>query len=90
MARLLAAGGGVYLLAGSVTIVPWISDERERETIRSIWAALSRNLPDIGVPTLEKIGFWFLLALVAVLSVALMVLASAVRDDDGRDSGSIA
>jgi hypothetical protein len=85
-----AVGGAVFILLGSVTIVPWISDERQRETVRSVWLALSRNLPDIGQPTLEKIGFWVLVALVAALSVALMIAASAVRDDGEQDSGKLA
>ena len=77
LAIAIAAGGAIYLLLGSLTIVPWISDERESERIRDTWLALSRNLPDIGQPTLEKIGFWILLALAAGLCVALLIAASA-------------
>jgi hypothetical protein len=63
LAIAVGIGGAIFLLFGSVTIVPWISDERESRTVRSVWLALSRNLPDIGQPTIEKIGFWFLIAL---------------------------
>jgi hypothetical protein len=90
LAVAIAVGGMAYLLLGSLTIVPWISDERESATIRSVWLALSRNLPDIGQPTLEKAGFWILIALTALLCVALMIAASAAREDDGQDSGKLA
>jgi len=90
LAVALATAGVVYVLAGSLTIVPWIDDERERATVRSVWLALSRNLPDIGLPTLEKAGFWLLLALVAVLCIALMIAASAVGEGDEPDPGTTA
>lgn len=81
LALLLSAGGLVYVLFGSVTIVPWIPDERTRQTVRSVWLALSRNLPDLGPDTLVRFGFWVIVALIGALSVGLMVMASAVRDD---------
>jgi hypothetical protein len=90
LAIAISAAGVVYLLLGSLTIVPWISDERERATVRSVWIALSRNLPDIGLPTLERAGFWLLVALVAVLCVALMIAASAAGEDDTPDPGTLA
>jgi hypothetical protein len=90
LAIAIAVGGAAYLLLGSLTIVPWISDERESATVRSVWLALSRNLPDIGQPTLEKVGFWLLIAMAAALCVALMIAASAVREDDEQDSGKLA
>lgn len=90
LAVALSLGGAIFILLGRVTVVPWISDERRRASIRSVWLALSRNLPDIGQPTLAKIGFWILVVLVAALCVWLMVAASAVRDDDERDSGKLA
>lgn len=81
LAALLSSAGLLFLAIGSITIVPWISDERERQTIRSIWLALSRNLPDIGPDALVKAGFWLLLILIAALSIGLMLLASTVRDE---------
>lgn len=90
LAIALAVGGAAFLLLGRVTIVPWIADERRRESIRGVWLALSRNLPDIGPPTLTKFGFWVLVSLVAALCVWLLIAASAVREDDERDSGTLA
>jgi hypothetical protein len=90
LAVALAAGGALYILLGSLTILPWISDERGRETVRSVWFAMSRHLPDIGQPTLAKLGFWLLVSLVAMLCVWLLIAASRVRDDDERDSGKLA
>jgi hypothetical protein len=77
---LVAVGSGVVLLA-SVTILPWIDDERTSQSIRSIWLALSRNLPDVGPDAVVRIGFWVIVVVIGLLSVGLMVLASAVRDD---------
>jgi hypothetical protein len=81
LALLLAAGGLGYLLLGSVTILPWIPDERASQTIRSVWVALSRNLPDLGPETFVRAGFWVVIVLIGLLSTALMVLASTVRDE---------
>ena len=88
LAIAISTAGVGYLLLGSLTILPWISDERERATVRSVWLALSRNLPDIGLPTLEKAGFWLLVGLVAALCVALMIAASATGEDDKPDPGT--
>jgi len=88
LAIALAAGGLVYLLVGRLTIVPWIADERQTESVRHVWLALSRHLPDIGAPSLARFGFWLLVALVAALCVALMVAASAAGRDDEPDSGA--
>ena len=85
LAAVLSAGGILFFLLGSVKIVPWIEDERERQTVRSIWLALSRHLPDLGPDLVVKIGFWLIIAVVAVLSVALLFLASSIHDDAGAD-----
>lgn len=83
LALLLAAGGLGFVIFGSVTVLPWISDERERQTVRSVWLALSRNLPDFGPDALVRAGFWVIIVLIGLLSVGLMVLASSVRDETG-------
>jgi hypothetical protein len=79
-AAAIAAAGTLYTLLGSVTVVPFLSDERRREPIRKMWAALSRELPDIGHADLAKFGFWVVVALTAVLSIALMLVAATVTD----------
>jgi hypothetical protein len=89
-AALLSIAGVLYVLAGSVTVVPFISDERRREPIRKMWAALSRDLPDIGHPGLEKAGFWIVVALTAILSVAVMLLAATVTDTPESESDPVA
>ena len=83
LAALLSIAGIVFLFFGSVTIVPWIADERERMTVRSIWMALSRNLPDLGPDSLVRAGFWILVVCTATLAVGLMMLVSQVRDEPG-------
>jgi len=85
LAVLLSAGGLIFLLIGSVTVMPWISSERESRTIRSIWLAFSRNLPDLGPDLLVKAGFWLLLGAIGILMVGLMVFASTVRDEPEPD-----
>lgn len=89
-AAIIAIAGTVYTLAGSVTVVPFLSDERRREPIRKMWAALSRQLPDIGHPGLEKIGFWVILVATAVLSVVLLGAAAMVTDQPETESDSAA
>jgi hypothetical protein len=79
-AAILAAIGTLYTLVGSVTVVPFLSDERRREPIRKMWAALSRELPDIGHAGLAKFGFWLVVVITAVLCVALMLVAATVTD----------
>ncbi|MCC6704117.1 MAG: hypothetical protein IT334_04515 [Thermomicrobiales bacterium] len=86
LAVLLSAGGLIFLLVGSVTVMPWISRERESRTIRSIWLAFSRNLPDLGPDLLVKLGFWFLLGAIGILMAGLMVFASTVRDEPEPDT----
>ncbi len=86
LAAILSVAGLAFLSFGSVTIVPWIADERESMTVRSIWLALSRNLPDLGPDLLVRAGFWVIVALVVALAIALMFLASTI-DDDARTSG---
>lgn len=85
LALLLSAGGLIFLLVGSVTVMPWISRERESRTVRSIWLAFSRNLPDLGPDMLVKVGFWLLLGAIGVLMIGLMVFASTVRDEPEPD-----
>jgi drug/metabolite transporter (DMT)-like permease len=80
-AAALGIGGLLFFAFGSVTIVPWIEAERTPETVRSIWVALSRNLPELGPDALVRAGFWMLIAVIAVLGVAVMLMASTVRDD---------
>lgn len=89
-AAVLALAGVIYTLAGSVTVVPFLSDERRREPIRKMWAALSRDLPDIGHPGLEKAGFWIVVALTAILSVAVMLVAATVTDSSEPEADSAA
>ncbi|MGH2551602.1 MAG: hypothetical protein ACRDHN_19625 [Thermomicrobiales bacterium] len=89
-AAILSIIGVVYVLVGSVTVVPFISDERRREPIRKMWAALSRDLPDIGHPGPEKVGFWIVVALTAILSIALMLLAATVTDVSDSEADSVA
>jgi hypothetical protein len=79
-AAVLAIAGVLYTLLGSVTVVPFLSDERRREPIRSMWMALSRELPDIGHAGLAKFGFWLVVILTAALCVALMLVAATVTD----------
>jgi len=89
-AAIVALVGTIYTLAGSVTVVPFLSDERRREPIRKMWAALSRQLPDIGHPGLEKVGFWVILIVTAVLSIVLLGAAALVTDqpESGSDSAA--
>jgi hypothetical protein len=89
-ASILSSIGVVYVLVGSVTVVPFISDERRREPIRKMWAALSRDLPDVGHPGLEKAGFWIVVAATAILSIALMLLAATVTDTSDSEADSAA
>lgn len=89
-AAILSALGVVYVLVGSLTVVPFLSDERRREPIRKMWAALSRDLPDIGHPGLEKAGFWIVVAATAILSIALMVVAATVTDISDSEADSAA
>ncbi|CAN5446798.1 hypothetical protein BH09CHL1_BH09CHL1_05840 [soil metagenome] len=89
-AAILSAIGVIYVLVGSVTVVPFISDERRREPIRKMWAALSRDLPDVGHPGPEKVGFWIVVALTAILSIALMLVAATVTDTPESESDSAA
>ena len=88
LAVLLSAGGLIFLLVGSVTVTPWIEDERESRTIRSVWLAFSRNLPDLGPDLLVKVGFWLLLGTIGIAMIGLMVYASTVRDEPEPDVDS--
>ena len=83
LATLLSAGGLVFLLVGSVTMFLGPDEAPRRQSVRSIWLAFSRNLPDLGPDALVRAGFWVLLLLIAVLAMGLMLLASTVRDDPG-------
>jgi len=78
----LSLAGIAFFLFGSVTIIPWIEDERTIETARSVWLALSRHLPVLGPDAIVKAGFWVLVGLIAILSVLLLVLAATVRDSN--------
>lgn len=89
-AAILAIAGTVYTLVGSVTVVPFLSDERRREPIRKMWAALSRDLPDIGHPDLEKVGFWVVVAATAILSIGLMLVAATVTDSSETETDQAA
>jgi len=89
-AAVIAIAGIVYTLAGSVTVVPFLSDERRREPIRKMWAALSRDLPDIGHPGLEKAGFWVVVVATAILCVALMLVAATVTDSPETETDQAA
>lgn len=81
LAALLSVAGIAFIFFGTVTIVPWISDEREPMSVRSIWLALSRNLPDLGPDSLVRAGFWVLLAAIASLAIALLLFVSRIDDD---------
>lgn len=89
-AAIIAIAGSIYTLAGSVTVVPFLSDERRREPIRKMWAALSRDLPDIGHPGLEKAGFWVVVAITAILTIALLFVAATVTDSPESEADQAA
>lgn len=89
-AAVIAVAGMIYTLVGRVTVVPFLSDERRREPIRKMWAALSRDLPDIGHPDLEKVGFWVVVVATAILCVALMLVAATVTDSPEPETDQVA
>lgn len=84
MTLALVVGGALWLAAGSVTVVPFLEDERRHEAIRAVWLEASRQLPDSGFPTVTAALFWLVIAALLLAGIALAVVVGrfAVDPDD--------
>ena len=83
----LAALGAIWLVAGSVTVVPFLADERRREPIRDVWIEASRRLPETGFPTVTVVVFWLVVVVIGLAGVALAIVVGRLEGAEDGDAG---